>query len=131
VLLSGGSVISHNIIAALRPGMSEAARILAARACVVLLGLIAFAIALRSTTIHDLVETASAIGSSGLIVVALFGLFTRFGGPEAAIAALVLGAGTWIAGIAFAFTSIPYLVAVAVGTAAYVGAALVWPRTPA
>ena len=111
------------------PACRRAARILAARACVVLLGLIAFAIALRSTTIHDLVETASAIGSSGLIVVALFGLFTRFGGPEAAIAALVLGAGTWIAGIAFEFTSVPYLVAVAAGTAAYVGAALVWPRT--
>jgi Na+/proline symporter len=127
VLLSGGSVISHNFITRLRPGMSEAGRILAARVCVVLLGLIAFAIALRSTTIHDLVETASAIGSSGLIVVALFGLFTRFGGPEAAIAALVLGAGTWIAGIAFEFTSVPYLVAIAAGTAAYVGAALVWP----
>jgi Na+/proline symporter len=128
VLLSGGSVISHNFIARLRPGMSEAARILAARGCVVLLGLIAFVIALRSTTIHDLVETASAIGSSGLIVVALFGLFTRFGGPEAAIAALVCGAGTWLAGIAFEFTSVPYLVATATGTAAYVGAALAWPR---
>lgn len=98
VLLSGGSIISHNVVAPLRPGLSEVGRVRAARACVVLLGLVAFAIALRSTTIHELVETASSIGSSGLIVVALFGLFTRFGGPAAALAT---GAVVWLVGIFF------------------------------
>ncbi len=125
VLLSGGSIISHNLLAPLRPGLSEAGRVRAARLCVVALGLVAFAIALRATTIHELVETASSVGSSGLIVVALFGLFTRFGGPGAAIAALLTGAGVWLAGMALAFTSVPYVLAVALAVAAYVIVGLV------
>lgn len=120
VLLSGGSIISHNVLAALRPGLSEAGRVRAARLCVVVLGLVAFAIALRSTTIHELVETASSISSSGLIVVALFGLFTPFGGPAAAIAALLTGGAVWLAGIVFAFTDVPYVLAVGAATLAYV-----------
>jgi Na+/proline symporter len=130
VLLSGGSVLSHNLLASLRPGMSETSRVRAARICVVVLGLVAFLIALRSTTIHELVETASSIGSSGLIVVALFGLFTRFGGPAAAIAALVVGAGVWLAGIAFPFTSGPYVLAVGMATLAYVAAAFLSRGSP-
>ncbi len=120
VLLSGGSIISHNIVAPLRPGLSEAGRVRAARGCVVVLGLVAFAIALRSTTIHELVETASSIGSAGLIVVALFGLFTRFGGPAAAIAALLTGGTVWLAGMIFAFTSVPYVLAVGLAALVYV-----------
>jgi Na+/proline symporter len=131
VLLSGGSVISHNLISPLRPDMSEAAKLRTARLCVVGLGLVAFAIALRSSTIHDLIETASSIGSSGLIVVALFGLFTRFGGPVAAVAALLTGAFVWIFGITFSFTDAPYVLAVGCSFAAYVVAALVFRETVA
>jgi solute:Na+ symporter, SSS family len=130
VLLSGGSIISHNIVAPLRPGLSEAGRVRAARGCVVALGLVAFAIALRSTTIHELVETASSIGSAGLIVVAVFGLFTRFGGPAAAIAALLTGALVWFAGMIFSFTSVPYVLAVGLAVLAYVVVGLL-PRRPA
>lgn len=128
VLLSGGSIISHNLLVPMRPDLSEAVRVRFARGSVVALGLIAFAIALRSTTIHDLVETASAIGSAGLIVVALFGLFTRFGGPAAAAVALVTGAIVWIAAIIVEFTSVPYVFAVAMAAVAYIGAGLLVRR---
>lgn len=120
VLLSGGSIISHNLIAPLRPGITEAGRVRTARICVVALGLVAFAIALRSATIHELIETASSVGSSGLIVVALFGLFTRFGGPAAAVAALLAGAGVWLTGITFSYTNVPYVLAVGAAIVAYV-----------
>lgn len=110
--------------------MSGAVRVRAARICVVLLGLVAFAIALRSATIHELVETASSIGSSGLIVVALFGLFTRFGGPAAAIAALLAGAVVWLAGIAFSLTSVPYVLAVGMATLAYAAAGFLSRNSP-
>ena len=128
VLLSGGSIISHNLLVPMRSDMSEAARVRFARGSVVALGLIAFAIALRSTTIHDLVETASAIGSAGLIVVALFGLFTRFGGPAAATAALVTGAVVWLAAVKLEFTSVPYVFAVAMAAVAYIGAGILVRR---
>jgi solute:Na+ symporter, SSS family len=127
VLLSGGSILSHNLIVPLRPGLPEAGRICAARDCVIVLVLVAFAIALRSATIHELVETATSIGSAGLIVVALLGLFTRFGGPGAAMAALVTGGAAWLA--AFAFTSVPYVLAVALAALANVLAGL-FPLAP-
>ncbi|MGI9404229.1 MAG: sodium:solute symporter family protein [Hyphomicrobium sp.] len=127
-LLSGGSIVSHNLLVPMRPELSEAARVRFARGSVIVLGLIAFDIALRSTTIHDLVETASAIGSAGLIVVALFGLFTRFGGPAAAASALVTGAVVWLAAIVLEFTSVPYVFAVAMAAVAYVGAGLLVRR---
>ncbi len=127
-LLAGGSIISHNLLVPMRPHLSEAARVRFARGSVIVLGLIAFAIALRSTTIHDLVETASAIGSAGLIVVALFGLFTRFGGPAAAAAALVTGAIVWLAAIMLKFTGVPYVFAVAMAAVAYIGAGLLVRR---
>jgi len=123
-LLSGGSIISHNLLVPMRPDLSEAARVRFARGSVIVLGLIAFAIALRSTTIHDLVETASAIGSAGLIVVAVFGLFTRFGGSAAAAAALVMGAVVWLAAITLDLTNVPYVFAVAMAALAYVGVGL-------
>jgi Na+/proline symporter len=109
--------------------LSEAGRVRAARVCIVLLGLIAFAIALRSTTIHELVETASSIGSAGLIVVALFGLFTRFGGPAAALAALLTGSIAWVVGLFFAFTSVPYVLAVGLAVLAYVLVGLLTRRS--
>jgi len=127
-LLAGGSIISHNFLVPMRPDLSEAARIRCARGSVIVLGLIAFVIALRSTTIHDLVETASAIGSAGLIVVALFGLFTRFGGPAAAASALVTGAVVWLAAVIWEFTSVPYVFAVAMSVVAYIGAGFVARR---
>ena len=123
-LLSGGSIVSHNLLVPMRPDLSEAARVRFARGSVIVLGLIAFAIALRSTTIHDLVETASAIGSAGLIVVALFGLFTRFGGSAAAASALVMGAVVWLAAITLDLTNVPYVFAVAMAALAYVGVGL-------
>jgi hypothetical protein len=67
-----------------------------------------------------LVETASSVGSSGLIVVALFGLFTRFRGPMAALASLVAGGVVWLAGVLFAFTSVQFVVAVGSSLLAYV-----------
>ena len=125
VLLSGGSIISHNLLAPLRPGMSEKSRVRLARGCVVTLGLIAFVIALRSTTIHELIETASSIGSAGLIVVTLFGLFTRLGGPGAAICALVTGAAVWVAGVFLEFTSVPYVLAITLAALTYLAVSFV------
>jgi hypothetical protein len=56
-------------------------------------------------------------------------LFTRFGGPEAAIAALVTGGAVWLAGVALAFTSVPYVLAVGLAVLAYVLAGL-FPLAP-
>lgn len=85
-------------------------------------------IALRSSTIHELIETASSIGSAGLIVVTLFGLFTTLGGPAAAIAAVITGAGVWLAGMFWEPTSVPYTLATALAALAYLAVSLIFRR---
>lgn len=133
ILLSSGAVVSHNLVQPLAPNMGEATKLRVTRLTVAGLGILAFLIALRSTSISDLVETASAFGSAGLVVVALFGLFTKFGGPESAYAALITGGVVWIAGgladligdETLKFTDTPYLLAVGAAFLAYVALALV------
>ncbi len=130
VLLSGGSIIAHNVVSPLRPGIAEAAKLRTARASVVGLGVVAFVIALKSSTIHGLVETASAIGSAGLFVVTMFGLFTRLGGPGAAVAAMLTGALVWASASLLDAVSTPYLLAVASSVGVYLAVALGSERVP-
>jgi len=123
ILLSGGAVLSHNFIQRTVEVRGEGAKLLLARASVILLGMIAYGIALRSTTIHELVETASAVASSGLIVATVFGLFTRWGGPASAYAAMIVGTGAWAILRTWEITEAPYIAAIVLAIAAYAVAA--------
>ena len=87
--------------------------------------LVAYLISISSQRIHDLVETASAFGSAGVFVTALFALFTQFGGPASAYASVMTGMLVWAAGkYGFDLTA-PYLLGLLAATLAYVGVALV------
>lgn len=123
ILLAGGSILSHNVVVPLKPNLDDQARVRMARFGVMMLGLIAFAIALRSSKISDLVETASAFGSAGLIVVVMFGLFTRYGGSLAATAALVTGGLSWGTLSLLEVGRAPYLAAIGIAVVAYVACA--------
>ena len=127
-LLAAGSLTSHNLILPLRPGMSEHAKVRTARYGVIGFGLVAYVIALGSEGILELVETASAFGSSGIFVVGLFGLFSRLGGALSAYAALIVGIVVWAAGDLVLGLPAPYLLSLACAFAAYVGAAWIRPR---
>ncbi len=127
-LLAAGSLTSHNLILPLRPGMSERAKVWTARGAVIGFGLVACVIALGSEGILELVETASAFGSSGIFVVGLFGLFSRLGGALSAYAALIVGIVVWAAGDLVLGLTAPYLLSLASAFLAYVGAAWIRPR---
>lgn len=132
VLLASAAQLSHNILLRLRPQSSEAIRILYARGCVVGLAIVASVLAATATSIRELVEVASAAGSTGILVALLFGLGTRFGGPASAAASIVVGAMVWAIGHVTEFTATPYLVSLAAAIAAYAAAAVAVPsRTPA
>ena len=75
--------------------------------------------------IKELVETASAFGSAGAFVVAMFAFFSRFGGPQAAIASLLAGILVWAWGRWLWALPYPYLTAVAAALTAYVAVGLV------
>jgi Na+/proline symporter len=127
-LLAAGSLTSHNLILPLRPSLSEPAKVWTARGGVLFFGLVAYVIALGSTGILELVETASAFGSSGIFIVGMFGLFSRLGGARSAYAALVTGMVVWLAGELVLQVAAPYLLSLAAALLAYLGAAWLAPR---
>lgn len=128
-LLSAASLLSHNVIAHLAPGgLDDRARLTAARWMVVLMGLFAWVLALHAERIYDLVETASAFGSSGFVVVGAIGLFSRRGGPAAAVTALVAGILSWILGAYVLGLAAPYLTSMAAAAVSYVAVAAVLGR---
>ncbi len=124
-LLASASLVSHNLIVPLRPDMAERAKVATARLCVATLGIFAYVLALRSDGISDLVETASAFASAGVFVALAFGLFTRFGGPWSAMAAIGTGAGCWACGKFVLDMGTPYLAGLATAFVAYVAVGLI------
>lgn len=118
-LLAAGGLTSENLIASFRPGLGSTARLRISRACVVGFGVAAYVLALYGGGVYDLVEQASAFGSAGIFVVVVIGLFTSFGGAPAAYAALILGAGVWLAGSYVLELPTPYVLALASAVVAY------------
>ncbi len=112
--------LSHNVVTRLVPGLSPGARLASVRICVLVLSIVAWVLANSVETIKELVELASAFGSAGAIVVALFGLFTGFGGPAAAAVALLSGSLVWAGGKFLFAVSTPYLIALATALSAYI-----------
>lgn len=130
-LLAAGSLVSHNLIVPLRPTMTDRQKIRTARIGVAVFGVVAYVIALYGGSIYQLVETASALGSAGIFVVGLFGLFSRrFGGAPSAYAALAAGVVVWAAGEYWLEWSTPYVAALVASLAAYLLAAVVKRRAP-
>jgi Na+/proline symporter len=122
------SQISHNIVVRLIPGITDHGKLWCVRLTVMALSIVAYLLSVTSERIHDLVETASAFGSAGVFVTALFALFTRFGGPASAYVSVVAGMLVWAAGkYAFDLTA-PYLLGLLAATVGYVGGALLEPR---
>ena len=129
-LLAAGTMLSHNLLLRLRPDAAERTKVRVARASVAALGICAYVLALRTTHISDLVETASAFASAGLFVTLVFGLFTRLGGELSAIAAMLGGALVWLAGSSLLNLEAPYLAGILAATIAYVVVAQVETRLP-
>jgi Na+/proline symporter len=94
-LLVAGSLCCHNLIFRFVPNLSELRKVRVTRIGVLIAGLVAYGLALRAGSVFELVLEASALGTAGMIVVVMFGLFTPFGRQAAALAALVSGTGLY------------------------------------
>jgi Na+/proline symporter len=130
-LLAAAAIASHNLAVPLKPTILPHTKVRVARIAVVLGGAGAYFLARHADSVYALVEEASAFGSSGIVTAALFGLFTRFGGPRAAFAALGTGVATWSAGSYWLNFPYPYLASVAAALAAYLLLALTEPHAKA
>lgn len=115
--------VAHNILLRSRPDLDGKGKLVVVRATVAVLSVVAFVLALTSDRIKDLVEIASAFGSAGVVVTALFAVFTRIGGPVSAATAIAAGVGIWALGrFALGWTA-PYITAVICSAVAYYGVA--------
>lgn len=91
ILLAGGGLLSHNLLIPLLGEKGVRKKLILSRLCVVAIALTAFVLALTSEGIYELVETASSLGSAGILVITLIGLWSSKGQQESALLALVLG----------------------------------------
>lgn len=124
VLLSGASILSHNLLVPILKVDREDRQLLCTRISVFLLGGIAFLCALYGHRIKELVEIASSFGSAGLVPVMIFGLFSTLGGQWAAITAFSIGMFGWLVGVITDITA-PYTWSVIASCVAYVAVALI------
>ena len=118
-LLVSASLVSHNIVVPLRPGMTEAHKVRAARLGVASFGIVAYGMALYADGVYALVEQASAFGSAGIFVIVAFGLFSPRGGAGSAFAALTAGVVMWVVGSYVLELPFAYLAALAGAAVAY------------
>lgn len=124
-LLVCGSLTAHNLVLPFRPQASERQKIAYNRGAVVCYGVLAFVIALSSESVYELVELASSLGSSGLLVTVLFGVFAGgWGGRPAAYSALISGLAVYVVGDFVLGIAYPFLASLGAALTAYLVAAL-------
>ena len=117
-LLIASGLMSHNLLIPALGITRERSKVQLARAGVAAFGVIAYVLALRSEGVFKLVEQASAFGSAGALVTITFGLFTRFGGPLAALATLTLSMLAYL-GASYGGIAHPFLLSLAVALTTY------------
>lgn len=118
-LVAASSLLSHNGLLPLLAIEDPRRRLLMVRLTVVALAVVAYVLAMTAVSIRDLVEIAAALGSSGVFVCVVFGLFTPWGAAPSAIAALVTGVAVWLLGTVTGSTETPYTFALLAAIAAY------------
>jgi solute:Na+ symporter, SSS family len=97
-LLAPSTSFVENILKNLRPHMSDRQQLLAMRVTIVAFTAIvlAYAIAMKGTSIYDLVSTAYQVTLVGAFVPLVFGLYWSRSTTQGAITSIVLGVGTWV-----------------------------------
>ena len=129
-LLACGALIMQNLVGARARDLSDRARLRLTRLSVVGLGALAYVLALTGTSVHGLVEESSALGSAGLFVAGLLGLYTRFGGARAALLSLGLGGVTYIYAEHVLASGVAYLASLGGAVLGYALGTL-WDERPA
>ena len=130
ILLAISALCSHNFIVPIFNLKSEPSRILSARLVVVTAGLAAYVIALYGKGIYNLVVTASAFGTAGVLVITLLGFYTKLGRQAAAGAALVAGFALTVLGEYVLHFQAPFLTAILGSTLVFFAVAVMEKQFP-
>lgn len=94
-LLSASALLSHNLIYPSVKNLTEKKKILIARGGVLLAGIVSYWIAFLSSSITDLVETASSLGGPSILVLTMVALYEKKGTHLNANIAVVVSLLSW------------------------------------
>lgn len=125
IFLSVSAVASQNIIYHIIKPQNDGQKLLIARLVVIVGAIISYVIAKDADGIYDLLESASSFGTAGLLVITLFGLWTKFGRAWAAVSSLVLGTIFYPIGESILKLSAPFVATIAVAFAGFIIGALI------
>jgi len=97
-LLAPSTSFVENILKNLRPGMTDKQQLFAMRATIVTFTalVLAYAIAMKGTSIYDLVSAAYQVTLVGAFVPLVMGLYWKRSTTQGAICSVVAGVGTWL-----------------------------------
>jgi SSS family transporter len=97
-LLAPSTSFVENILKNLRPGMSDRQQLRAMRITIVIFAalVLSYAVAMKGTSIYDLVSSAYQVTLVGAFVPLVMGLYWKRSTTQGAIASLALGIGTWL-----------------------------------
>ncbi|ALK99858.1 sodium:solute symporter [Massilia sp. WF1] len=97
-LLAPSTSFTENILKNLRPGMSDRQQLLAMRVTIVVFAamVLAYAIAMKGTSIYDLVSSAYQVTLVGAFVPLVMGLYWKRATTQGAILSIAAGIATWI-----------------------------------
>jgi Na+/proline symporter len=97
-LLAPSTSFVENILKNLRPGMSDRQQLFAMRATIVVFAVLVllYAIAMKGTSIYELVSAAYQVTLVGAFVPLVFGLYWKRATTQGAILSLAAGVGTWL-----------------------------------
>ena len=97
-LLAPSTSFVENILKNLRPGMNDRQQLLATRWTIVVFAalVLAYAIAMKGTSIYELVSGAYQVTLVGAFVPLVFGLYWKRATTQGAIFSVVAGIGVWI-----------------------------------
>jgi Na+/proline symporter len=127
ILLAISALLNHNLVFPIFRVQRERTRVLLARFGVMAAGAAACVIAIMGGGIYNLVVTASAFGTAGVLVITLAGLHSRAGGEKAALGALGMGLLATLLGQYVLGLPAPFLTAVLASAAVFgAGAVLKW-----
>ena len=98
-LLAPSTSFVENILKNLRPGMKDRQQLLAMRLTIIVFAalVLAYAIAMKGTSIYELVSAAYQVTLVGAFVPLVCGLYWKRATTQGAIFSLVAGVGVWIA----------------------------------
>ena len=95
-LLSASSVISVNILSVIWPDAKESKKILWARVCIPVAGIIAGVTALKVQAIYNLILDANAVILAAVVVPFVLGIWWQAANRAGALAAMAAGVLTWL-----------------------------------